>query len=214
METQHSSPSNIREQGYKLAYELACEQVAGMDIEELCSKTGAQYVDFSKIAIDYLNQLYLVTFPDIEILLKDSEKEVPLKDKILILHYLTSAKGTSASNKLITFKQLPGCASYFPVFSQIALEPCLDHFGEEPEQLINAAAMLGGHKGGYGDVSVIINAFPRVPITIALWQGDDEFPSRGSIMFDSNISDYLPTEDIRDICGIIARKLVKNISSL
>ena len=87
METQRSSPSNVREQGYKLAYELACEQLASMDMEELCSKSGAQYVDFNKITIDYLNQSYLITFPTIEISLKDSEEEVPQKDKILILHY-------------------------------------------------------------------------------------------------------------------------------
>ncbi|GAI07486.1 unnamed protein product, partial [marine sediment metagenome] len=28
------------EQTHKLAYKLACEQLAGVDIEEICSKTG------------------------------------------------------------------------------------------------------------------------------------------------------------------------------
>jgi hypothetical protein len=82
----------------------------------------------------------------------------------------------------------------------MALKPFLDHFGEEPLLLINAGANLGGHKAGYGDVSITINALPRVPISFALWRGDDEVSPRGSIIFDSSSSDFLPTEDIRDIC--------------
>ena len=211
MESRRSSLPNIREQAYELAYRLACEQLASMDIEELCRKTGAQPMDSSKIIVEYLNRRYLVTLLNGEIALCDDDKEVPLKDKILILHYLTSAQGTPLTNKLITFKQLPGCASYFPVFSQLTITPLLNHFGKEPELLMASVAKLGGRKAGYGDVSVTINAFPRVPVTIALWRGDDEFPPRGSIIFDSNISDYLSAEDIRDLCATIVWKLIKGL---
>ncbi len=202
---------NIREQAYELAYRLACEQLASMDVEEICRKTGAQPIDSSKIIVEYLNQSYLVALPSGEISLWDDDKEVPLTDKILILHYLTSAKDTPASNRLITFKQLPGCASYFPVFSQLTITPLLNHFDKEPELLINAAAKLGGHKAGYGDVSVTINAFPHVPIILILWRGDDEFPPRGSIIFDSSISDYLSADDIIYLCATIVWKLIKGL---
>lgn len=207
MESRHSSLTNGQEQ----AYELACQQLASRNIEELCRKTGAKSVDSSKITVEYLNQAYLVTLPNGEVSSWNNDEEVPLKDKILILHYLVSARGTPASNRLITFKQLPSCASYFRVFSQMALKPFLDHFGEEPLLLINAGANLGGHKAGYGDVSITINALPRVPLTFVLWRGDDEFPPRGSMIFDSSISDFLPTEDIRDICVSILSKLIRSL---
>jgi len=193
------------------AYKLACQQLASRNIEELCRKAGAKPVDSSKITVEYLNQAYLVTLPNGEVSSWSNDEEVPLKDKILILHYLVSARGTPTSNRLITFKQLPGCASYFRVFSRMTLTPFLDHFGEEPLLLINAGANLGGHKAGYGDVSITINALPRVPITFVLWRGDDEFSPRGSIIFDSSISDFLPTEDIRDICVSILSKLIRSL---
>jgi len=211
MESRHSPLPNSQEQAYELAYKLAHEQLATVGVEELCRKAGAQCADSNKIIIDYLNRPYFVILPYGEISLGDSEEQVPLRDKILILHYLTLAKGTPITNKLITFKQLPGCDSYFPVFSQLAIKPLLNHFGKEPELLINAAAKLGGHKASYGDVSVTINAFPRVPVTIALWRGDDEFAPRGSIMLDSSISDYLSAEDIRELCATIARGLIRNL---
>ena len=198
--------------GYELAYKLACEQLAEIgDIEQQCLKSGArcQVMDSKKvIIIQYLNQSYLVTVPEIEISLTDSGDEVPIRDKVLILHYLTSAKGTLATNKLITFKELPGGANYFPAFYKRAIKPLLDYFGKEPHLLVAAAEKLGGHKADYGDVAVTISAFSRVPITIVLWQGDEEFAPQGSIIFDATVSDYLSTEDINVLCETIAWRLV------
>jgi hypothetical protein len=198
--------------GYELAYKLACEQLAKIgDIEQQCLKTGAQYqvIDSKKvIIIQYLNRAYLVTVPEIEISLTDSGDEVPIGDKVLILHYLTLAKGTLATNKLITFKELPEGAHYFPTFYKRTIKPLVDHFIQEPRLLVAAAEKLGGHKADYGDVAVTINAFSRVPITIVLWQGDDEFTPQGSIIFDDTISDYLSTEDITVLCEIITWRLV------
>ncbi len=201
------------EYGYELAYKLAGEQLAKFDnIEQQCLKSGAQYrvIDSQKIIIlEYLNQSYQIAFPDIDISLIDSKEEVPIRDKILILHYLTRAKGTPVTNKLTTFRELPEGATYFPTFSKRAIKPLLDHFGREPERLIGAAEKLGGHKVDYGDVAVTINAFSYVPITLVLWRGDGEFPTEGSILFDNTVSDYLSTEDINVLCETISWKLVR-----
>ena len=208
MKNYRQSFPNIRDQAYELAYSLACEQLARTDIKTQCFRSGAKCMDSSKVIIEYLNRSYAISLPGVQISFEDSGEEVPLKDKILILHYLTLARDTPATGKLIAFRQLPGCASYFPVFQQLAIKPLIDHFGKEPELLLDAAAKLGGDKANYGDIGVTVNAFGKVPITIALWRGDEEFPARGSIMFDSNICDYLPIEDIRDICATIARRLI------
>ena len=172
MQDRHRSSPSSQEQGLELSYKLACDELAKIsDIEEQCRKSGVRYVVPNKIAIDYLNQSYHITLPDIEILSEDSKAEVKLKDKILILHYFTLAKGTPATGILITYKQLPGGISYFPTFSQRTITPFVNHFGKEPELLIDVAAKLGGYEADHGDVSVTINAFNHVPITFALWRG-------------------------------------------
>jgi hypothetical protein len=203
------------EHGYGLAYKLAGEQLTRTgDIEQQCVNSGARYqVIGSKrvIIIEYLNQTYQVTLPEVEISLVNSEEEVPLKDKILILHYLTQAKGTPASNRIIAYKELPEGANYFPTFVKRAIKPLVDHFGREPQRLLDIAGILGGRKADYGDVAVTINAFKQVPITLVLWRGDDEFPPEGNIVFDSNISDYLSTEDINVLCEAVAWRLVKRL---
>ena len=214
MKNQHYSSHGSREQGFGLSYKLAREQLTKIsDIQEQCRKSDARYVGPNEIVINYLNQPYHVILPDVEILLEDSNVEVPLKDKILILHYFTGAKGTAATGNLIAYKQLPGGVSYFPAFSQRAINPFVKHFGQKPELLIDISAKLGGYKADQGDISVTINAFNHVPITFALWRGDEEFSPSGGILFDANISDYLSTEDITVLCETIAWKLVKSIPS-
>ena len=215
MEKRALSLPNVKngEYGYGLAYKLACEQLAKIgDIEQQCLKSGTQchLIDSQKtIIVKYLNQSYQVTLPDVKVSLKDSEEAVPLKDKILILHYLIQAKGTPLSNRIITYKELPEGTNYFRTFHKRAIKPLVDHFGQEPGQLVDIAKKLGGHRVDYGDVAITINAFPRVTVTLVLWRGDGEFPPEGSILFDSTISDYLTTEDINVLCEIIAWKLVR-----
>ena len=201
------------EYGHELAYKLACEQVAKIDdIEQQCLRGGALYLEIDSqkvIIIEYLNQSYQITLPNIEISLVDSEEEVPIRDKLLILHYLIQAKGTTTTNRVIAYKELPEGANYFPTFSKRAIKPLLDYFGKEPRLLMDVAKKLGGYKADYGDVAVTINAFSYVPITLVLWQGNGEFAPGGNILFDSTISDYLPTYDITVLCETISWKLVR-----
>jgi len=214
MENRRSSSHGSRDQGFGLSYKLAREQLAKIsDIQEQCRKSGARYVGPNDIVINYLNQPYHITLPDVEISLEDSNVEVSQKDKILILHYFTLAKYTPDTGILITYKQLPGGISYFPAFSQRAIAPFINHFGKNPELLIKAAAKLGGREADYGDVSVAVNAFDHVPITLVLWRGDEELAPNGSILFDANISDYLSTEDVTVLSETIIWKLVKGIPS-
>ncbi len=199
--------------GYELAYRLAVSELTKIDdIKQLCLKSGAQLKltgTQTVINLVYLNSVYQIRFPAIDVSLVESKEPVPLRDKLLILHYLRRAKGSPITNKIITFQELPEGASYFPNFSQRVIKPLLDNFGQQPHRLLDAAEKLGGHKADYGDAAVTINAFSRLAIILVLWQGDDEFAPRGSILFSSTISDYLSTEDITVLCETIAWRLIR-----
>jgi len=205
------SNGKSEEHGYNLAYRLAVQQLGNIDdIEQQCRNCGARYIAAPKaISLDYLNQPYLISLPGVEISLVGKEEEVPLRDRILILHYFTSAKGTPLSNTSITYRELPEGATYFPTFYARSIRPLVKDFGNKPRQLLDAAGKLGGHEADFADVAVTIHGFSRVPVTFALWQGDNELAPEGNVLFDRTISDYLPTEDIIVLCEIIARRLIK-----
>jgi hypothetical protein len=201
----------VRAIAHELAYKIAREQLAGItDTGEQCRKSGGRYLpEENAFIIDYLNRSYRISLPDGEVSLTDSEEAVPIRDKILILHYFIRARGTPLSGSIITYKELHEGINYYPTFFKRAIEPIVTNFKDAPEKLLEIAKTLGGRRSDYGDTAVTIDAFPYVPLTIVLWQGDSEFPPDGNIMFDSTIPDYLPTEDITIVCEMIAWKLVR-----
>ena len=200
-----------REYGYRLAYQLACEQLTQIkDIEQQCLRSSTHYIDSPKgIRIEYLNQPYLISLPDIEVSQATGDDTVSIRDKLLMLHYFLQAKGTPLSNKMITYKELPEGPVYFPTYYKRTIKPIINYFGNETHRLLEIAHTLGGRQADYGDVAVTFNAFSRVPITMVIWKGDEEWSPEGSVMFDSTITDYLPTEDITILCEVITWRLVK-----
>ncbi len=203
------------DQAYELSYQLASEIILKNDNLELqCQKSGSGYRTKDsgiEIAIQFINQSYIITLPYVNVSLINSNEEIPLKEKLLILHYFNTAKGTPASGKLITFRELPEGMVYYPTFSKRTIEPVLRSFGKEPQLLLDMAEKFGGQKSDYGDIAVTIQAFPRVAVTFILWHGDDEFGPQGSVGFDANISDYLPTEDITVLCETITWKFIRSL---
>ncbi len=199
-----------REYGHRLAYQIAREHLAGIDdLSQQCLKSDAQYVDSHKIIIHYLNELYQITLPDADVTPLSGGEAVPVREKLLMLHYFAAAKGTPPSGMMITFKELPEGVSYFPTFLKRTIEPMVGYFGRQPGRLVDIAEGMGGRKTEYGDAAITINAFSRVPVTLVLWHGDEEFPAQGSILFDSTVTDYLPTEDIIVLCETIIWRLVR-----
>ena len=202
------------DRAYELSYQFACEKLAQSDIEEQCHRSGAEYRitdSVREIIVQYLNQPYLITLSGIVISVINSPEPIALRDKLLILHYFNTAKGTPPTDRLITFRELPEGTVYFPTFSKRTIEPILSNFSKEPRLLLRAGETLGGRKADYGNIGVTIPAFSKVPITIILWQGDEELPSQGNVLFDANIPDYLPSEDITVLCETISWRLVRSL---
>ena len=203
------------EYAHTQAYTLAAKELGEIqDIARMCEKSGARYQKSGTrhiITLKHLNRRYQITLPEIDITLTDSPEEaVPLKSRVLILHYLIHAQGTPLHNKLITFKELPEGILYLPTFAKRTTAPLIKYFGDTPHQLVPAAG-LGGRKVDFGDVAVTISAFPRMPVSLVLWRGDSEFPPEAGILFDASITDYLPTEDIIITCESIIWTLVKSL---
>ncbi len=202
---------NVRDYANELAFSIVVKQlVATEDIEAQCRKTGSRYIRPEKaVLINFLNRTYKFSYPEGVVSFADETGEVPIKDKILILDYFTRASGNPLTGELITYKELHDGINYFPTFHKRAIQPFVTFFGDKPEYLIETAGIFGGKPVNYGDVAVKIDAFSRVPITIALWRGDEEFGPEGSILFDSTVSEYLTNDDIHSLCEGIAWKMVR-----
>jgi hypothetical protein len=199
-----------RQNNYEIAYKEAVEEFLKRDISEICFNTGAS-MDENKqnIIISFLNRDIIVTFPGVRIFYKNNE-DVPLWLKILLLHYLSDANGIPASGKQITFKEISGGLAYYPTFQNRAVNPVLSTFAGRYDDFIQSAERIGGIRSGYSSYSITFRVFPNISITFNIWEGDEDFPPEGNVIFDSSITNYLCTEDIVMMCNMIAVMIIKS----
>ena len=204
---------------YREAFRLASQKLAGMNIHRICSLSGADYVEDKNgnpaIRIPFMHKEHLVQFqPQMDVLLENNGESVPISEKILILHYLLTARGESVKQNFITFRQVPEGAFYYSAFTKRALNPLTQTFGATPHLLVSCGAELGADEDELGDAAIRLSPLPRVPVTVVLWRGDDELPPEGNILFDESIVSYLPTEDIAVLSGLIVYRLIRIKQSL
>ena len=203
----------IPQNPYQDAYKLACEALISADIKERAEKSGATFKTGKSgshlITLTFLNRLCQITFPDIEVTYQESDEEVPLWSKILILHYLVKSEGLPLTGKWINFKQVPSGSIYYPAFVKRSQKPLCDFFSDRLDLLERAAHNLGGEETHYGDRAVMIPVLPRVPVVFVFWSGDEEFQSEAHILFDSTVSSYLSTEDVAVLSQQTVFSLIK-----
>jgi hypothetical protein len=199
--------------GYKEAYRIACEGLKKKQPEEIAINTGATF-DCKNycLIIKYLNSEYSISCSTGEVTNLDSKEQVTVNVKVLILHYLINADGKPLSGNFISFKEISGGGSiYFQTFQKRAIIPLINTFSKDCTSLYYANKKLGGEKDKFGHASVTIKIFPKVPVTYVVWQGDEEVPDSGTILFDESISGYLPTEDIVLAASYGTYELMKQI---
>jgi len=192
-----------------VAYGIVKERLAKTDIATQCERSGAECQPDGTVVLQYLNETYRVDVRNADVTLEPPGRQLSLRDRILILHYFTQAKGTAPTGKQITYRDLPGGLVYYPTFMKRTINPLAEAFGRTDAQVtINAGEIFGARKGEFGDASLVIDAFPKVTITIVLWVGDDELTPELNILFDANIPDYLESEDVTVVCETITWRLI------
>ncbi|MHC1680056.1 MAG: DUF3786 domain-containing protein [Methanomassiliicoccales archaeon] len=124
------------------------------------------------------------------------------------LHHLKGCLNWKRDDEWTSFDMLPSGRPFAQAFRQRALMPLAERYGKAPRDLLNDAVVLGGTRMEMGDAAVIVQAFPRLKIVIAAWQGDDEVPGRAVMLFDSGGARTLPAEDLAEVGISIAQAIL------
>jgi hypothetical protein len=197
-----------------MAREISKKELAGSDPEAIAKFSGADFGgDAANVfSFRFLNRDVAVSWPDMELSYPGLEKEVPIQDQVLLLHYLKgtlNARTGGNTVEWVSFQDVPDGRFYLDAFLKRAKIPLVSTFGSNPKRLIELASDLyNAAPAEFGDSSVTINALPRVPVVLVLWECDDEFPPEGNILFERGISGILPAEDIAWLAGAVVYPLV------
>ncbi|MDY6954827.1 MAG: DUF3786 domain-containing protein [Thermodesulfobacteriota bacterium] len=200
------------EEDYKTARALAFEKLAELDVEGCCQRAGLSFEAVSPgkkcVSIPYLGKTYRLVVSTEKTSFAEGEGPLKISDQVLLLHYLITATGVPVADEWITFREVPSGAFYYPSFVKRAIDPLVRSFGMKPELLEKTAGRVAQSVTLPGDKGARIAALPRVPVVLALWKGDDEFPPEGNVYFDASVSSYLSTEDIAYLAGATVYKVI------
>lgn len=214
MQTGNSSSQHLQN-GYQLAYEKACASLATRTPEEMAANSGAEFNSEKRtFTLQYINEIYTVSFPDGEVNFAGRQDAVPVTAKVVLLHYLLTAKGQPLAGKLISFKEVPGGMIYLQPFNGRVLGGFKAIFGKNASLLNKVGEKLGVQFAKFGDTAVTLNILPRVPVTYVIWEGDEEFPANATALFDATAQYYLPTEDLVVAAAAGASLLNKTVRTL
>ncbi len=194
---------------YQIAYRKAVAALAGLDLGEVARRRGAACRG-RQLQVDFFGKpvsVQLPAEPDGEA--RFEPPELPLAERILLLHYLGSARAAEqpVRGRQVSFKQLPGASFYEPAYRQRGPERIARRFGRDPRPFRQACLRLGWEPAELGDASFGFEVFPRLRGVVVLHGGDEEFPPEANLLFEDRIINLLPLEDVAVLAGLVATRL-------
>jgi hypothetical protein len=201
---------------YNQAASLARSRLAGKNPDLVARFSGADILRdkerSTSLALSFLNQALRITWPDLKVLSGKTGDEIPVQQQILILHYLHGAwasNGIAPSGEWISFQEVPDGRFYLDAFHRRAKNPLVQTFGEKPGFMARLAEQAyHAEPFDQGDASVLVRALPLVPLALILWEGDEEFPPEGNILFDHSVIQIFSAEDIAWLAGAVVYPLI------
>jgi hypothetical protein len=194
---------------YINARKIAIEELSRIPFAGILKRSGFKSPAENIFQIAFLDRLYLVSYPQFEFSDHvNNEKEIPIQEQVLILHYMKAPLMPSPTNLWIAYREIPGAAFYFGAFVKRAVEPLKKVFGDNLAGFTRAAQKLHPQEIDNGDVGFEFRVLPAVPLQLILWAADDEFPAEANILFDKNIGRILSPEDVAWLAGMVVYRLM------
>ena len=201
---------------YQQALELVKKELSGKNPDLVAGFSGAEVHKAgdgkTALLLNFLNQDITISWPDLVATNNRSKEELSIQQQILLLHYLQgawSSNGPTIKGEWIAFQDIPDGRFYLDAFSKRAKVPLIQAFGAEPKKLLDIAARIySADRLDLGDFSVVVKALPLVPLALIIWEGDEEFPAEGNVLFDQSISKIVSAEDVAWLAGMVVYPLI------
>jgi Domain of unknown function (DUF3786) len=116
--------------------------------------------------------------------------------RLSVLWYLTSAKDIPATGRLIRPLDVRGGQRFFAGTHTLPLDQIAERFGSDKGAFAQRGLQFGAELVKAGDAAVRLYPLPRVPVTVILWEQDEEYPARATLFFDSTVDFQLSLSDI------------------
>jgi hypothetical protein len=194
----------------EMANESLWQQLLELDGQKTAQRAKCRYLpNPERYIIPLLNSEYIVNLPEKKVLFAGRSSDAEFAEELCILTYLINSQDLPVANKLSAAEALPEGQFFFRGPHKLSTEKLEEVFGQCPERLYEVTDEFGAKRREFGDASIELYVLPRVPLTIVIWQGDEEFGSRASILFDETAAAQLPLDALLAAVNLAIKALVK-----
>lgn len=190
--------------------------------ETLAARAGTSFLEIGpgrgEFHFNLFDKPIIGAFPNLTFFTPAGDK-LPDFLQALLLYYFVSADGTPLTAQWVSFADLLGGRVYNQAFQGYSGDELIRQFAKLPhpaaQDIFKTACLaLGGQPLDIGSASFTFPALPRVPLLLAFWLGDEDFPSSCKVLFDSSATHYLPIDGCAILGSQLTGKIVKQIKSV
>jgi hypothetical protein len=177
--------------------------------EIIADRCGGSF-DGDNLGLTFWGDKVTISWPDLKACHLPDGAPCSTFDSAMLLYYLLTADGAPMADRWISFRELPDGAFYHQAFQGYSGNVIAHTFSDDMEAFDRAARELKGTAlPALAPFAFAFQPLPRVRIACVLWPGDDEFPTRASVLFDAAASHYMPTDGLALLGAGLARRLIK-----
>lgn len=194
-----------------IPFEHYCAQWRELDPAEAGARCAAAF-DGSEFRLRLFGVDYFLRWPDFAIRAdrQDSFALSNIPAQILLMRYLMVGKASAPRGQFLTYREMPWGAVYLTPFTGRCLTRAAFTFGTRISAFKQAMLAQNAAPLSHGDASFELQALEDFSLRLIVWEGDDEFPPNGQILFSDNCADVFSAEDLAVLCDI----LISNTKSL
>jgi hypothetical protein len=191
----------VKQTNYQVAADHGFEAARWQTAETLAD-LGAKVGPDDVCRLPVLNAVFEIDFTERTVTFIQSGPEGTIEGavgkrwEILALHYLCARMPAGGPAGLASFADFPDARGYQSVYEGRVVRRLCATAGRNLESFIAAAERIGGRVAPFGDVGYQFDVFPKAPVIVPWYAGDEDFPPNVSFVYPSNIFQLLPAEDV------------------
>ena len=197
-----------------MIHETHWERLASLAPDDVCHRTGAQYDPASGCyALPLLERHVLVDPAGRTVRWRDerhqADREPGHDVTLVVVVHLIEVREMPPAGEWVTAESLRTGVFFFRGLHAIPTAKVADRFGHDRDGFLRAGSKLGGKPVGWGDACVQIQVLPRIAVRLVLWLGDEEVPTRVTMLFDRLVDEHLPLDVLYTMARHVARALLQ-----
>jgi Domain of unknown function (DUF3786) len=189
--------------------ELFWERLGAKTREEICADALARPGQGETIQVQALGETWTCD-PSAKTVVKEQgafggewDRQAPF----LILVYLATASPGPLAGELTAPRDLYAGQDFFQGRYRIKTTELESAFGRDAAKMLDPGKALGGKLIDGADAGLRIHVFPKLPVDVLIWEADEEFSARATVLMDRRTPEHYPS----DACAIVVNLMLDRL---